>query len=179
MTDQSADIVVIGAGTTGLVFAIAARQLGYEVTVVDRKTKPDMPVDQSANVIALNVTSTDCLSDLQVFQQIPSAYRPAYNRMQVFDGNGVGSVSFDAADAGYTVLGHIVDQRALLFALVSRAEQVGVNLAWQSSFDVATEQPDLLVAADGAHSTTREQLGFKKVRYDYHQSGIARICSIK
>lgn len=174
MTSRAEDIVVVGGGLTGLAFAIAARHQGYEVAVFDRRSEPQMPNDLSANVIALNVTSTSFLTDLGVFGQIPDIYRPAYLTMRVFDGTGVGTVAFDAADAGYPVLGNIVDQRALVYSLAAVAERAGVKICWQTAFDLEETLPSLLVAADGAHSNTREQLGFRKLRYDYHQT--ATVC---
>ncbi len=177
MTEQ-ADIVVVGGGMIGLCSAVAARRLGFSVALFDQKPAPVAPSDQSANVIAMNSASTAFLTDIGVFSELPDVYRPAYTHMQIYDGVGSGSVTFDASDAGYPQLGHIVDQRALVAVLAERASAEGVQLNWSSSYDMTAPRPSLLVAADGAHSTTREQLGFQKLSYHYDQQATVCIATL-
>ena len=94
--------------------------------------------------------------------------------MSVFDGEGSGSVSFAAEESALPCLGHIVDQVALRVAMNECALSHGFEVKWAETADIDELQRDLLVAADGAHSATREKLGLKKMGYSYNQS--ATVC---
>lgn len=174
MVNQPQDITVIGAGFVGMAFAIAAARHGFEVSVHDQKPEPVMPADASANVIAVNPASRQFLEDLGAWLLVPETHRTPYSAMQVVDGTGTGSIHFDATDAGLPELGHIVNQAALLAALgrvADRSENITMN--WQNTIDADTAG-GLLVAADGAHSKTREALGIRKISWPYDQT--ATVC---
>jgi 2-octaprenylphenol hydroxylase len=170
----SADITVVGAGFVGLGFSLAARQQGFDIRVVDRRSRPEKPLSIGANVIALNRASAKFLESLGVWEKLSGQFVTPYGQMSVFDGEGTGSVTFNAADAGIDHLGHIVDQTALLVALSERAEELELDVQWQTAADIDQCESTLLVAADGAHSKTREALGLRKVGFDYDQR--ATVC---
>lgn len=166
------EIQVIGGGFIGLAFALAAHQRGMSVAVADRGAAPVEPAGLAANVIAMNPRSTDLMKSLGVWSNLPPEFAVPYHAMSVIDAQGTGAISFDAADEAVTqdYLGHIVDQRALRWALFRTLEDAGLAVNWQTSLDVEAISPGLLVAADGAHSETREVFGFKKLSYPYGQS---------
>ena len=169
------EIAVIGGGFVGQAFAIAAARRGYRVDLYDRKPRPVMPAELSSNVIAVNPSSSDFLEQLGAWQCLPETFRMPYRRMEVLDGTGTGAVTFSAAEAGLPQLGHIVDQAALLAALAAAADsQKNLCMNWASDLADDLPEAELLVAADGAHSMTREKLGIRKISYRYQQT--ATVC---
>ena len=96
--------------------------------------------------------------------------------MEVFDGEGAGSIRFDSDEANLPCLGHIVDQQALLVALSEVADARSLPIHWQTEPDPEMTVP-LLVGADGAQSSTRERLGLRKIQYRYDQQ--ATVCVVR
>ena len=177
-TNSPAQIKVVGAGFVGLTFALSAAQHGFTVELVDRKSAPTLSTELSSNVLALNVTSSDLLSELNVWQNIADQHKTSYDSMHVFDGEGAGDIAFTAADADLDRLGSIVDQNALLIALNDQAGgQPNITLSWETDAEVSLGDAPLLVAADGIHSNIRKAIGLRTIAYSYHQS--ATVCWAK
>ena len=100
---------------------------------------------------------------------------------------GAHSIRFDAAEQGLPVLGHIVENELLRWALWQRAAQAGVQLRAGLELAGATLDRDgarvttntaerlgaqLLVAADGARSRLRAIAGLSWRRRGYGQRGL-------
>ena len=168
------DLVIIGAGFIGMSFALAAHKQGFGVEVYDRAASPVLPKTATSQVIAVNPVSAEFLSQIGVWNLIPDRFITRYDEMSVFDGQGSGSISFTAKEGGLGCLGHIVDQVALRVAMNECALSQGLEVKWTETADIDELKRDLLVAADGAHSATREKLGMKKVGYLYDQN--ATVC---
>jgi 2-polyprenylphenol 6-hydroxylase len=169
------DITVVGAGFVGLSFALAAGRQGFTVEVFDRKSRPEATDQLSSNVLAINPASQDFLDSEGVWQEIEPEFRAPYDSMSVVDGNGTGVIHFSASESGLAQLGYVVDQTALLGALVARSDDCeNVSVHWQSDADVAPGRSSLLVGADGAHSQIREKLGLRKIGFSYDQT--ATVC---
>lgn len=169
-----AEIIVVGAGFVGLSFALAAKRRGLDVEVYERRDRPVAPTELSANVIAVNQKSQNFLEACGAWSNLSAPFCTAYNAMSVYDGEGTGAISFTADEADLTELGHIVDQNALRSSLTEAADLLGLKVHWGSSIDVAESGASLIVAADGSHSETRQQLGLKKFGYTYDQQ--ATVC---
>ncbi len=170
------EIAVVGGGFVGLGFALAAGKRGFDVVVYDRAPPPLEPQTPGSNVIALNSRSREFLSSIDAMSGIPEYLITPYQAMTVIDGEGTGQITFTAQDAGMAELGHIVDQAALRWRLAQAAED-RVTVNWETEADLADIDAELLVAADGTHSVTREKLGFKKLGYRYDQR--ATVCTVK
>ena len=168
------DVVIIGAGFIGMSFALAAHKQGFDVEVYDKAAAPVLPTTATSQVIAVNPASAEFLSGIGVWNLIPERFVTRYDQMSVFDGQGSGSISFTAEEGGQPCLGYIVDQVALRVAMSECALSQGLEVKWTETVDIDALQTDLLVAADGAHSATREKLGLKKIGYSYDQS--ATVC---
>ena len=169
-----AEVVVVGAGLVGLSFALAAGRLGLDVEVYERGTRPVPPESLSAKVIAVNGRSRRFLEACHVWTRLAEPYLTPFTAMSVFDGAGTGAISFSADEAGFSELGHIVDQNALLCALAGAADDADLKVHWETAVDVEDTGAALIVAADGSHSRTREKLGLKKFGYSYDQR--ATVC---
>ena len=138
-------------------------------------------------VVALTEGSRQWLEALEVWQSCESRACP-YSRMQVRDGEGTGCIEFDAAEVQCENLGHIVENSLLRASLLKAiAEQDNIDLHCPTSVkslrrdgdstivNVVDGEPltsSLVVAADGANSPTREQMGFKLRTWGYEHTAI-------
>ncbi len=193
-TERSADVLIVGAGIAGLSLAIALSKSDCHVVVIDGADRPK-PVnagvalnDWDLRVSALTPTSIRFLESLGVWQRIPSERTAPYQAMCVWDADGTGRITFNAEDVAAPCLGHIVENRQTVQALLECAEACsGVELRWQSALESLSRKPDgwsidcagdqrlsaqLVVAADGARSKVRQLTAQPTRDWDYHQSAI-------
>ena len=192
--ERSADVLIVGAGIAGLSLAIALSKSGCHVVVIDGADRPK-PVNEGValndwdlRVSALTPTSIRFLESLGVWQRIPSERTAPYQAMCVWDADGTGRITFNAEDVAASCLGHIVENRQTVQALLECAEACsGVELRWQSALESLSRTPDgwsidcagdqrlsaqLVVAADGARSKVRQLTAQPTRDWDYHQSAI-------
>jgi len=194
------DVVVIGAGIAGLALALALGDAGLQVTVVEARplVPPELPADYGTShfdprVSALTPRSREFLESHGAWAAIADYRSCAYRHMTVWDAEGTGRVEFDHAEVDATALGYIVENRAIVSALLARAEAVpairlsgGVGLSdcgVAASGDMCVELEDgrlleaeLVVAADGALSRVRDLMDFRTREWDYgHRAVVTTI----
>jgi 2-octaprenylphenol hydroxylase len=192
--ERSADVLIVGAGIAGLSLAIALSKSDCHVVVIDGADRPK-PVNEGValndwdlRVSALTPTSIRFLESLGVWQRIPSERTAPYQAMCVWDADGTGRITFNAEDVAAPCLGHIVENRQTVQALLECAEACsGVELRWQSALESLSRTPDgwsidcagdqrlsaqLVVAADGARSKVRQLTAQPTRDWDYHQSAV-------
>lgn len=138
-------------------------------------------------VVALTEASRQWLDALDVWQACADRACP-YSRMSVRDGEGTGCIEFDAAEVQRANLGHIVENSLLRSSLLSAiAEQDNIDLYCPAPVESLRRDGDtitvnlpngeqlsssLVVAADGANSPTREQMGFELRTWGYEHTAI-------
>ena len=151
---DSTDVFVIGGGPAGLAAAIAARQLGFRVTVADG-AKP--PIDKPCGEALM----PDAIAALQLLGVVvPRGEAWPIGGVRFFSSGSSAEAEFPAECSGLSV------RRTVLHRLLSeRAADVGVNLLWQSV--VTRVSPDevrlgnrsvrtrWIVGADGVNSRVR------------------------
>ncbi|MGK2915190.1 MAG: UbiH/UbiF/VisC/COQ6 family ubiquinone biosynthesis hydroxylase [Porticoccaceae bacterium] len=192
------DVAIAGAGLVGATFALqlAAASAGkLKIALIEARApaasaqtaaQPDAPFD--SRVVALNEASRQFLDRIGVWQGIAGRRVCPYTRMEVRDSEGTGFIAFDCAELRAPDLGHIAENRVVLAALLERiAQQPDIDLRCPASISGITrignnlislagagEQitTPLLVAADGARSPVREQLGFGVREWSYGHSAI-------
>jgi len=187
------DLVIIGAGMVGLMLAERLSRNDFSVAVID--TRQPLLQWQSdsldARVCALSNDSVSLLKTAGVWHAISDCAKGRFEAMQVFDVNGGGELSFDAADMGWSELGYIVENRAIVKALWQRlADCANVKLlspvtpvAFQQNAESVVVNLDngvqlvakCAVAADGARSWLRQQLGAPLKQKDYQQHAIVAV----
>jgi len=155
------DVVVIGGGPVGLATAIAARGHGLSVRVIDRQRPP---IDKACGE-GLMPAGVRALAALGV--RIPERSLPFRGIRYVSDGV-VAEADFPDQPSGS---GRGIRRTELHAALVSRAEQAGVELAWGervvavAAGEIATAQgawrARFVVGADGLHSAVRRFAGLE------------------
>ena len=200
------DILIAGGGPTGLALACALAGNGLDILLVDAG-KEGISFDAFAaqaeqphfdtRVSALTVTSQQFLESLDIWDKIANTRICPYHEMQVWDGEGTGSIHFTAADIHADCLGHIVENNLVAAALMQRASaQSGLTLKHEDQVTridfEATRTPTarvvarlasgadvtarLLVGADGANSFVRQQCGFNTREWEYgHQAIVTTV----
>ena len=158
---------------------------------------PDLPggyavADFDTRVSALTPRSVALLDSLAAWPAIAGYRQCAYRHMTVWDAQGTGQIEFDREEVGVPALGHIVENRAIVAALLQRVGQCG-DIAIRDGAALAGCQrrdntmhleldngeqlsAQLLVGADGALSRVRELMGFEMREWDYgHRAIVATV----
>ncbi len=150
--------------------------------------------DWDLRVFALSRASQRLLTICGAWPLLPVQKFNAYERMCVWDALGgtprggppLGSLSFDCAELGEPNLGYIVEGRALQTACRRAATAAGAVFIDAGMLRILVDeahvrvrlsdgrdlQGQLLIAADGAHSTARELLGIDTAGHAYHQDAL-------
>ncbi len=185
---MNADIIIVGAGLVGSALALRLSQTTpLSILLVDQKT-PEPPQASSPDsfdprVVALTAASQALLEQCQVWQDIPSSRLGAYQSMYVWDHDGTAHIEFSAQELGVGALGHIVEQRELLNALMARINRApNISSLWGQAVTELEAQrltvgeqivsAPLIIATDGSQSAIRKLANFKEEFVSYHQQAI-------
>ncbi|MCP0914791.1 MULTISPECIES: FAD-dependent monooxygenase [Legionella] len=180
------DVLVLGGGVVGLSAAIAMRQRGYSVGIVDAGMLAADIAKPDARVYAINQASQSLLQALAVWEQIIKSRISPYTNMYIWDAANQAHIEFDARMVGTDRLGTIIEESVLKQALLARAAELGVSFfANNKVHAVAPDSEEIRVAAganawrakllmiaDGANSATRDLLGVELTSWPYHQQAI-------
>lgn len=196
------DLIIVGGGMVGTALACALADSPYRIALIEAGSLPAMPVspvsdvqDVDLRVSALNLASQAFLEKIGAWQYMPAERVQPYQRMQVWDGEGTGSIAFDADEMLEPHLGHIVENRVTSAALFQRVQQLdnvtlytgqsltGMTRAapgeeWQLNLNSGEQLfAPLVVAADGALSQVRTLVGFavREWAYGHH----ALVCTVQ
>jgi 2-octaprenylphenol hydroxylase len=200
---QQQDVVIIGAGIAGSALAVALAGEGMSITLVEAQSvsAPGLPDVRDVHnfdtrVSALTPRSRVYLDTLGAWEAIAAYRNLAYRHMTVWDAQGTGQIDFDHAEVNVPELGHIVENRAIVSALLaqvatapdvqvmspasltacSRLESGAMSLELD---DGQTLEARLLVAADGALSPVREMMAFRSREWDYGHCALAATVEVE
>ncbi|OEY65668.1 UbiH/UbiF/VisC/COQ6 family ubiquinone biosynthesis hydroxylase [Marinobacter sp. X15-166B] len=195
------DILVIGGGMTGTAMALGLADQGWQVALVEaqplaalmaRPKSAGTVDDFEPRVSALSAASQALLQQLGVWTLVQQDRHCNYQGMVVWDAEGTGRVRFDATDLQVPELGTIVENRLLVRALFSRAQDSGLRIIdaatvtrWQETdrtrgvhlADGRKLSATLVIAADGAQSRVRQWVGLPTREWDYGQQAI--VCTVR
>jgi len=194
------DVVIIGAGIAGSALAVALGGQGLSITLVEAQSvvRPDLPLARDVHnfdtrVSALTPRSHAFLDKLGAWEAIADYRYCAYRHMTVWDAEGTGQIDFDRAEVNVPELGHIVENRAIVSALLAQVEAASeVRLVSPVALTACSHlessrisltlddgqmlETELLVAADGALSRVREMMAFDSREWDYgHRAIVATV----
>jgi len=147
------DVIIVGGGPIGQLTSIVLKKLGVEnVHILEKRT-----ADTRTNIVSLRPPAIQLLRDLEVYKSL-------------FDTtSGKGKIyKIDSIELGFIAIRDLQKELQEFASSLSvsntRAEVTNCVLEGKKCkvmYSSETQLCDLLVAADGAHSSTREKLGIK------------------
>lgn len=199
MSTLHVDVVIVGAGIAGAALALALGSSPLSVALIEAQPVsrqwPDLHDTLNgfdARVSALTKASQQFLTQLNVWPLMAQQRISAYRYMHVWDAQGTASINFDAHTINQPELGHIVENRLTVSALVHRiVEHSNIQLIDATKVECVAACADksrslhkltlsdgrqlcssLIVAADGANSRIRELACFTTREWDYGHNAI-------
>lgn len=184
------DVAIVGAGLVGLAAALAFSQAGYEVVLVDAQQPQQAnhnPADWDQRIYAISPKNAQWLMHLGAWQLLDANRITEMQAMEIWGDAAAKPLRLFAEDANADGLGFIVEERALKYALMQRLQDCGVRAMYgeacaaiETSAKYASLQlknqfvieSTLLLAADGANSWLRQQLGIAVQEKPYYQTAI-------
>jgi flavin-dependent dehydrogenase len=174
---RTSDALIVGGGPAGLAAAIALRQKGMNVLVVDALRPPidkacgeGLMPDAQCELARLGIAVSR--SDGAVFEGIAFVSERARATAPFADGCGIG-----------------IRRLHLHSLLVERANQLGVRIAWGGRVQLSSHQPVLLdggkcvyrylIGADGQSSRVRSWSGLGRARLFSQRFGSRRHFRVK
>lgn len=188
------DVLIAGGGLVGASLAAALAPLPLKVGVVEAVPfgAPGQP-SYDERVTALSVGSQRILAHIGVWPTLAAQAEPI-REVHVSERGRFAKTRLSAQELGVAALGYVVPNRAIGAALgACLSRQANLQMLAPARVTAVTMRPDrvvatvaggadrqvtgrLLVAADGAQSEIRTQLGIAARVWDYGQSAL--VCNL-
>ncbi|GHD50812.1 FAD-dependent monooxygenase [Mycetocola manganoxydans] len=172
---RSTDVLVAGAGPTGLLLAVALASLGVDVLVVDRKLGPT----RESRALGIQARTLEILDQLGIVDEFLSLATTASAVSPGFERRSFGTVPIGRLGAVVSPFPgiHVLEQSRTERILTDRLTALGVTVLWghsitgldhsRSGIDAVVEGPGgreavhaaYCVGADGASSFVRKRTG--------------------
>ncbi|AZG33597.1 FAD-dependent oxidoreductase [Shewanella psychromarinicola] len=189
---QTYDVAIVGGGMVGLATAIGLANADLNVVVIDAGTIQAVSGEPKLRVSAINKASQQLLQNLSAWQYLDDNRVSPYQKMSVWDKDGLGKIEFDAHSISETHLGSIIENDAISYALAKRASEIsnlthlegqrleriafGEREAWLTLASGDNISAAVVVAADGANSWVRQQCSIPLTFWDYgHHAIVATV----
>lgn len=184
------DILIVGGGMVGATLACALGDTPLRIGVIESAEAPmDWPEEEfDIRVSAITRATEKVFAGIGAWEGMVKRRVAAYGHMHVWDATGSGSIDFEAAEIGEPNLGHIIENRVILAALLERMAEFGnVELLCPAQVATLERHPGnavltlqdgrrlearLVVGADGANSWVREQAGITTTGWPYQQTAV-------
>ena len=200
------DIVIVGGGMVGISLALLLRaQQPWNILLIEAQelASSEGPVSGAysssfdARSTALSWSSKNIYQSIGLWPQLKK-HLSAIAQIHVSDRGHVGMTRIDAGDANVDALGYVVENQWLGSVLLNQLTKTDIQLLGsckletieplasgmrlqlqQADKDLQTIETKLLVIADGAGSTTAQQLGIQSQSTPYDQTGIIANVSLE
>ena len=177
----------------GAAAACLLSRAGFSVSLLDPGPPPQFDADDAVGlrVSALSPGSVNVLRECGAWRLIEKSRHCPFQRMEVEDQDDQSVLEFNSAEFGLDRLGTLVENDLVLASLWRVLEtSAGVELrspeslqeierkenAWSvRTSSGSTLEAGLLIAADGADSAVRKQLGIRQKQWEYGQRGIVAV----
>ncbi|PKI04609.1 FAD-dependent 2-octaprenylphenol hydroxylase [Shewanella sp. 11B5] len=186
------DVAIVGGGMVGLATAIGLANADLNVVVIDAGTTQAVSGEPKLRVSAINKASQQLLENLGAWQYLDDNRVSPYQKMSVWDKDGLGKIEFDAHSISEAYLGSIIENDAISYALAKRASEIsnithienqrlervafGEREAWLTLANGDNVSAAVVVAADGANSWVRQQCSIPITFCDYgHHAIVATV----
>lgn len=172
------EVLIVGAGPTGLAMAIALADAGFAATVLDQQSRDALAAPaEDGREIALTHSSVETLRALGLWQRLRPEEIGRIREARVTDGGGHdAALHFKARDPlGWIVPNHALRRvsfeaaterpglnlrtRSRLLRVITSAAQVELELEHGEAALPESLHGQLLIAADSRFSWARRQLG--------------------
>jgi 2-octaprenylphenol hydroxylase len=185
------DLIIAGGGMVGSALACALGDADLRIALLEgaplERIRPG--VDLDSRVSAIGRASQRIFAAVGAWDGMTAWRVSPFRDMRVWDATGFGSIHFDSADLGEPLLGWIIENRVIQYALLERARQLlAVDLlcpaalenaeslagnGWRVRLNDGREfNTRLLVGADGARSRVRQLAGIDTCGWSYDQSAV-------
>ncbi|SMF95951.1 2-octaprenyl-3-methyl-6-methoxy-1,4-benzoquinol hydroxylase [Methylomagnum ishizawai] len=182
------DVLIVGGGMVGATLGCALGGSRLRVAVLEdsppREFSPEQPHD--LRVSAVSVASASILKTVGAWPGVTGRRFCPFRRMRVWE--GAGDVEFRSEDINEPVLGYIVENRVIQWAVLDRLKAFAnvellcpvktrkIDYAPQGSTveleDGRILKGRLLIAADGGYSRVRQAAGMGVSGWDYEQHAL-------
>lgn len=185
------DLVIAGGGMVGSALACALGATDLKIALLEgappERIRPGADLD--SRVSAISRASQRIFAAVGAWDGMTAWRVSPFRDMRVWDATGFGSIHFDSADLGEPLLGWIIENRVIQFALLERARQLpAVAPFCPAALETAQALDDrrwrvrlhdgrafttrLLVGADGAQSKVRQLAGIDTGGWGYGQKAV-------
>jgi 2-octaprenyl-6-methoxyphenol hydroxylase len=189
MTDKR-DLLILGGGLVGMTLALTAARKGFSSHVVDRADPAELTAEGfDGRASAISTASWNLFGNIGIADQLEPHACPIAS-IAVTDGMKPGRIDFQP-EPHEGSLGRMFANRTLRLALFEAAENEPL-IAWHPRAEVAvrergefgvsatlgdgrTLEANLMVAAEGRHSPTREEAGIAVARWEYNHRAIITV----
>ncbi len=187
------DIAIIGAGPTGLSFALSLKASGLNVVVIDKQPKATLAAPEyDGREIALTHLSKQTMQAHGSWQALEPDTISEIKYAKVMDGTSPYTLNFDLPPTANRPLGYLVSNHLIRKAIFETfdAQQAATLMDNAMVETVKTDQEratiklsdgkviraQLMVASDTRFSKTRAQMGIATDEHDYGRTAI--LCKI-
>jgi 2-octaprenylphenol hydroxylase len=191
---QTYDVAIVGGGMVGLATAIGLAMEALRVVVIDAGETQAVSGEARLRVSAINKASQRLLIHLGAWAYVDESRIGPYQKMAVWDKDGLGKIGFDAHSISEQTLGSIIENDNISHGLATRAAEFdeithlqnrrldkiafGEREAWLTLDNGDNLSAALVIGADGANSWVREQCKIPMTFWDYgHHAIVASIRS--